>query len=350
MTKSKLEDICLIEKGKQIDTNLLSDSKPFKYINGGTKESGFYHDYNTSGPTITVSEGGASCGHVGYFDEKFWCGCHCYKLTKCKVKPKYLYYALKSNQQRIMDLRTGAAMPNIKKELFKKLELLIDHDVVNQQTVIDNLDLLQQAIVSKKVELNELDNLIKSRFIEMFGDPDENPFGWDIVTINDVCSSIVRGPFGSALKKEFFVEKNDSTIKVYEQQHAIKKDATLGTYYVTYEKYLSLKRFECVAGDILMSCSGTMGELYQLPANCEKGIINQALCKFTLNNKMLPRVFLESMKYVVEQMDKKGSGIQNIAAVSYVKAMKMCLPSMSKQKEFVNFYNLIDKSKFVCLR
>lgn len=192
-----------------------------------------------------------------------------------------------------------------------------------------------------------LDELVKSRFIEMFGDPDENPYNWEVTTINDVCSSIVRGPFGSSLKKEFFVPKSDSTVKVYEQQHAIKKNDRLGTYYVTNEKYESLKRFECKSGDILMSCSGTMGELYQLPERCEKGIINQALCKFTLNNKMLPIVFLESMKYVVEQMDKKGSGIQNISAVSYVKAMKLCLPPIEVQKRFVEFYNQIDKSKFV---
>ena len=181
----------------------------------------------------------------------------------------------------------------------------------------------------------------------MFGDPDTNPYGLELTTINDVCSSIVRGPFGSSLKKEFFVPKTDTTIKVYEQQHAIKKNANLGTYYITEEKYKSLKRFECKEGDIIMSCSGTMGELYQLPSGCEKGIINQALCKFTLNGKMLPIVFLESMKYAVEQMDKKGSGIQNIAAVSYVKAMKLCLPSMKEQKHFVEFYQLIDKSKFV---
>ena len=181
----------------------------------------------------------------------------------------------------------------------------------------------------------------------MFGDPDENSYNLELTTINDVCSSIVRGPFGSALKKEFFVSKSNTTVKVYEQQHAIKKNDKLGTYYVTQEKYQSLKRFECHEGDILMSCSGTMGELYQLPNGCEKGIINQALCKFTLNGKMLPLVFLESMKYVVEQMEKKGSGIQNIAAVSYVKAMKMCLPSMNDQKRFVEFYKQVDKSKFV---
>lgn len=149
------------------------------------------------------------------------------------------------------------------------------------------------------------------------------------------------------MKKEFFVPKSETTIKVYEQQHAIKKNDKLGTYYVTKEKYQSLKRFTCHEGDILMSCSGTMGELYQLPIGCEKGIINQALCKFTLNQKMLPIVFLESMKHVVDQIDKKGSGIQNIAAVSYVKSMKMCLPPIQIQKKFVTFYEQVDKSKFV---
>ena len=181
----------------------------------------------------------------------------------------------------------------------------------------------------------------------MFGDPDDNPYNWDLITINDVCSSIVRGPFGSALKKEFFVEKNDTTVKVYEQQHAIKKNANLGTYYISKEKYQSLKRFECYPGDILMSCSGTMGELYQLPDGCEKGIINQALCKFTLNEKILPIVFLEAMKYVVEQMETKGSGIQNISSVKYVKEMKLCLPPKDVQEKFVEYYNLIDKSKFI---
>ena len=96
----------------------------------------------------------------------------------------------------------------------------------------------------------------------MFGDPETNPYGWSQVTVGDVCSSIVRGPFGSALKKEFFVAPSDTTYKVYEQKHAIQKSATIGTYYVTAEKFNELRRFECHPGDILMSCSGTMGELF----------------------------------------------------------------------------------------
>lgn len=342
-----LKDICTPEKGKQIDTNLLNNNNEYKYINGGVKESGYYSKYNTQGGVVIVSEGGASCGFVNFIRDPFWCGCHCYRLMNSKLKPLYLYYLLKGNQAKIMALRTGAAMPNIKKSSFEKLSLNVDFDEGKQRVVIDCLSQIEEAIKDKQKQLSLFDELTKSRFIEMFGDPDANPFDWEIVTINDVCSSIVRGPFGSALKKEFFVPKSETTIKVYEQQHAIKKNDKLGTYYVTKEKYQSLKRFTCHEGDILMSCSGTMGELYQLPIGCEQGIINQALCKFTLNQKMLPIVFLESMKHVVDQIDKKGSGIQNIAAVSYVKSMKICLPPIQIQKKFVSFYEQIDKSKFV---
>ena len=180
----------------------------------------------------------------------------------------------------------------------------------------------------------------------MFGDPVLNPNNWEQVTLNDVCSSIVRGPFGSALKKEFFVEPNKATYKVYEQKHAIQKSATIGSYYITEKKFQELKRFECMPGDILMSCSGTMGELYQLPNGCEKGIINQALCKFTLNKKILPICFLVYMKQTVGNLETKGSGIKNIAAVSYVKQMPINLPPMEIQKNFETFYTQTDKSKY----
>lgn len=260
-------------------------------------------------------------------------------VSKTKTNLRYCYYAMKAmNFDHLQHKRYW---------ISEYSEQLINDYEDENSKIVAELDNITDTISKKEQVILNLDELIKSRFIEMFGDPDANPFDWEIVTINDVCSSIVRGPFGSALKKEFFVPKSETTIKVYEQQHAIKKNDKLGTYYVTKEKYQSLKRFTCHEGDILMSCSGTMGELYQLPIGCEKGIINQALCKFTLNQKMLPIVFLESMKHVVDQIDKKGSGIQNIAAVSYVKSMKMCLPPIQIQKKFVTFYEQVDKSKFI---
>lgn len=178
----------------------------------------------------------------------------------------------------------------LNKSVLSEKEIVLP-DIKKQHEIVDKLTCLDFIITNKKKQLAKLDEIIKSRFIEMFGDPQINPYGFEKVTINDICSSIVRGPFGSALKKEFFVEPNNTTYKVYEQKNAIQKCAKIGTYYITEEKYEELKRFECFAGDIIMSCSGTMGELYQLPEDCERGIINQALCKFTLNKRILPIVF-----------------------------------------------------------
>ena len=215
-----------------------------------------------------------------------------------------------------------------------------------QKQIAKIMDKCTEIISKNKRMLETYDTLIKSRFIEMFGDNPIESGKWKLETLGDVCSSIVRGPFGSALKKEFFVPKSEKTIKVYEQKHAIQKSSTIGSYYITQEKYEELKRFECKPGDFLMSCSGTMGEFYQLPEGCEKGIINQALCKFTLNDKLEPLFFYEWMKQSIHNLETRGSGIKNVAAVSFVKQMPMIIPSKNIQKRYTTFVQQIDKSKF----
>ncbi len=264
----------------------------------------------------------------------------------------YVYHLLKACQNDLNSKGTGSTFKAINKSVLEDV-LVPMISLEEQNKCVSLMDHIELIIRARKKQLEELDELIKARFVELFGDPETNPMGWDHMTLKDVCSSVVRGPFGSALKKEFFVEPSDTTYKVYEQKHAIQKSATIGTYYVTAEKFNELKRFECLPGDILMSCSGTMGELYQLPQNCERGIINQALCKFTLNNRILPVCFLEYMKHTIGNLETKGSGIQNIAAVSYVKAMPINVPPMDIQETFAAFVEQVDKSKldgaFNCL-
>lgn len=262
------------------------------------------------------------------------------------LQQQYLYYYLKSpiGLYYIKELATGSVRDNLKLSTLAEFSIPLPPLEIQRQ-IADNLDKVTHIIDLCNAILEKLDLLVKSRFVEMFGDPETNPFNWERITISDVCSSIVRGPFGSALKKDYFVTPDKTTYKVYEQKHAIQKNATIGTYYITEEKYNELKRFECVAGDILMSCSGTMGKFYQLPIGCERGIINQALCKFTLNNKILPIVFLTYMEQTIGNLETKGSGIQNIAAVSYVKAMPINLPPLELQEQFADFVKQVDKSK-----
>lgn len=261
-----------------------------------------------------------------------------------KINNRYLYWFLKGNTEFLNSLGRGATFKEVSKQIVSNIEINVPSIAQQEQAAIQ-LETANAIIRFRKQQLQKLDELVKARFIELFGDPATNPYGWQQLTVNDVCVSVVRGPFGSALKKEFFVPPSDTTYKVYEQKHAIQKSSTIGTYYVTAEKYNELRRFECHSGDILMSCSGTMGELYQLPAGCERGIINQALCKFTLNERILPIVFLAYMRETIGNLETKGSGIQNIAAVSYVKAMPINLPPMRVQEQYATFVEQTDKSK-----
>ena len=197
--------------------------------------------------------------------------------------------------------------------------------------------------------VSKYDDLVKSRFIEMFGNFVSGECKFVMAPLQSVCKSIVRGPFGSALKKEFFVPKSENSVKIYEQKHAIQKDWTLGTYYITPEKANELSRFECHPGDFIMSCSGTMGEIYQLPEDAESGVINQALCKFTLSDKMLPSFFSITMSMAIHNLSSHGSAIANIAAVKYVKEMRIPCPPIEEQIKFSLFKEQVDKSKSILM-
>lgn len=159
---------------------------------------------------------------------------------------------------------------------------------------------------------------------------------WEMVKLGDVCSSIVRGPFGSALKKEYFVKKSENTYKVYEQKNAIRKDHNIGDYYINEYKYLELKRFKVEPNDIIISCSGTIGEIYQLPFNCEKGIINQALLKLSLKDIIESRFFKYFWRASIKTISSRGSGIKNISSVKYIKDLNIPLPPLDIQKHIAD--------------
>ena len=343
MSSMKFADVLQIINGKNQKLVECENGQYPIYGSGGIM--GWANDYICPAETVIIGRKG-SINNPIFVDMPFWNVDTAFGLVadKNKLLPKYLYYFCCNFN--FLSLNTTVTIPSLTKANLLKIEIQLP-TLSKQGEIISILDNVERLIEIKRSEEAEIESLVKSRFIELFGNPETNPNGWEKVTVGDVCSSIVRGPFGSALKKDFFVEPSDTTYKVYEQKHAIQKSATIGTYYVTEEKYQELKRFECVSGDILMSCSGTMGELYQLPEGCERGIINQALCKFTLNDKMLPICFLTYMEQTIGNLETKGSGIKNIAAVSYVKAMPINLPPMSVQLEFENFCKQTDKSKLI---
>ena len=260
---------------------------------------------------------------------------------KSDVDMMYLYYHLKYLKPQLSHISTGSTFESINKSQLENL--IIKYKSYTEQIKVSNtLQVVQRQIDVKESLLRLYDLLIKSRFDEF----NKNNDDVKVLKLEAICTSIVRGPFGSALKVENFVKKSDTSVKVYEQSNAIQRSAAIGSRYISREHYKSLRRFKCKPGDIIMSCSGTIGKLFILPNDAEEGIINQALCKFTLGKDLLPEVFLLYMDILIGNIETKGSGIKNISAVKFIKNLEIPVPPIEAQNKLLIELNQINKLKF----
>ena len=133
--KVTLGEICKINKGKQLNKlHMIQDGK-YPALNGGISPSGNTDKWNTPANTITISEGGNSCGYVNLMTQKFWAGGHCYTLIDLEdiVDIGFLYYTLKRREQLIMNLRVGSGLPNIQKGDIEKLFLTLPSPLKQKQ-------------------------------------------------------------------------------------------------------------------------------------------------------------------------------------------------------------------------
>lgn len=140
-----LSNIADIIKGKQINGTELFESGDYYVMNGGILPSGYYNDFNTPANTISISEGGNSCGYVQFNDMPFWSGGHCYTLqiTSNQLDIRYLFHFLKHREQDIMALRIGSGLPNIQKKDLERFQILVP-TVDEQQRYAKFFDCLQR--------------------------------------------------------------------------------------------------------------------------------------------------------------------------------------------------------------
>jgi len=153
----QLGDLVQIVKGQQINGLQLESTGDYYYLNGGISPSGYVNKYNAEENTISISEGGNSCGFVRFNTEKFWSGGHCYtlKIKNAFCCVKYLFYYLKSNEKDIMQLRVGSGLPNIQKGSLAGFPVKLPR-LQMQQSIVRVLDALTNK---KEIEIALLKQL-----------------------------------------------------------------------------------------------------------------------------------------------------------------------------------------------
>ena len=179
--------------------------------------------------------------------------------------------------------------------------------------------------------------------------PFELPAGWAWSRLG-FLAQYKKGPFGSSITKSMFVPDSNQAIKVYEQKNAIEKNAEIGRYFISQEKYKELRAFEIFPNDIIVSCAGTIGETFVMPHNMRKGIINQALMKISLYNLQIIDFYLIYFDFRLKSLaNEQGYGValKNIPPFDILKKYLVPIPPINEQyriiKENENILNLIQQ-------
>ncbi len=227
----------------------------------------------------------------------------------------------------------------------KILDLAIHGKLVPQDPNDEPASVLLERIRAEKERLVKEGKIKRPKKTKATSDkphyPYELPEGWAWCKLDDLAF-YKKGPFGSSLTKTMFVSKGDDTYKVYEQKNAIQKDCTLGTYYISKEKYESLSGFAIQPFDIIVSCAGTIGETYVLPRNIQKGIINQALMLIRLYYRDIEQFYLLYFDFILKEEAKnssKGTAIKNIPPFDVLKNFYIPIPPLKEQIRILDEIN-----------
>jgi type I restriction enzyme S subunit len=339
----KLKEIASYSKGSQVNGVELLEDGEYDYLNGGINPSGKWNEYNVSANTIAISEGGNSCGYVNYMNTPFWCGAHCYYLFETIDNTRYLYYALKSQQKRIMQLRSGACMPNIKKSDLGDFEFMFECDEEEQSRIVNILGKVENIISYRNKQLLYLDELVKARFVEMFGDPVVNPHGYEKVALSELAE-IKIGPFGSLLHKEDYIENGHPILNPsHITEGKIVPDYTLT---ISDEKYKELSPYQLRLGDVVMGRRGEMGRCAVVMEEgflCGTGsLIIRTKGKVT-SDYIQKIISFPSFKKSVEDM-AVGQTMPNLN-VPIVSSFQIIKPPIEVQNNYYLFVAEVDKSK-----
>ena len=341
----KLADVC--ERGssnlKQADIPGKSGDYP---VYGASGYIGNVDFYQQKKPYVAVVKDGAGIGRAMLLPaESSVIGTMQYLLPKSVVLPEYLFYVVK--HMHLEKYFSGATIPHIYFKDYQNEEFTLD-DLNKQHEVVTTLRKVESVIENRQQQLQKLDDLIKARFVEMFGDPGTNPMGWKETTIGEECFYIKDGPHKSLPD----IGRENGGHPFISVRNIVDGCIDFSTAkYISDEDYAdAIKKCHPEKGDMLYSKGGTTGIAKLIDVDVEfANWVHVAVLKF--DKKKLNGVFFENMLngvYCYEQSQRLTKGIANRDLVlSAMAQIKMYRPPMELQQQFAAFVAQVTKSKLM---
>ena len=333
----RLDEVCEVNYGTRV-VKKRDGGKIFPVYGGGGAT--FFMDTYNREDCLVISRFGMSAQCTRFVKGKFFLndsGLTVRPKEKSNLRQDFLNLQMISLNDQIYSLSRGAAQRNLDVPAFRIIKITYPISLPEQQRIVSILDkvfaTIDKAKVNAELNLKNAHEVFDSYLQGVF---EEKGDGWELKKLGDVCH-FVRGPFGGSLKKNIF--KSDG-FAVYEQKHAIYDQFNDVRYFVDENKFNEMKRFELKSGDLIMSCSGTIGKVALVPDLIRKGIINQALLKISTRKEILNlylKIWMESNNFRKSiKIHSGGAAIQNVASVSILKNILIPLPSIEEQQSIVN--------------
>ena len=262
------------------------------------------------------------------------------------ISKEYLCYFMRSSAyyKRLLGSVTGTTRKRISRKNLGNVELEVPSKE-RQMDVVEQLDCLVKVIESRKQELQLLDNLIKARFVEMFGDPVHNPYGWNKPELKKLADLKI-GPFGSLIHKEDYVEGGHALVNpshIVDGRIIIDPKLTVGE-----DKYEELSAYHLKVGDVVMGRRGEMGRCAVVEEEgllCGTGsLLIRPKGKVTADY-IQKIISYPTFKKTIEDM-AVGQTMPNLN-VPIVSGFRIIMPPLEVQNSYYDFVARIDKSKVV---
>ena len=364
----KLGDICDISAGQgapQGDSNYCDNGTPFVKAGNliellqGKNETDIQkvsedvakkHKLKkyTAG-SILFAKSGMSCmkGYVYQLKNDSYVVSHLAIVKPIKDSSDYIEYCLRHIKPN--SLVKDEAYPSISLQDISNLKIPLP-SLEEQIKISKQLYICTQIINKHKKQLEKYDTLIKSRFIEMFGDPVLNPMGWEEVRITELCKNpddIKCGPFGTQLSKDEYQKKGVPIFGIPQINSSFR---VLPTDFLTNSKAEKLDAYSLIYGDIAMSRKGNVGKC-AIYSGKEKGIIHSDVVRLRVDDAICNSIYLMNQLHINQKVETQISNVSSGAIMAGINVTKMkdiivYNPPLSLQNDFASFVQQIDKSKF----
>lgn len=255
--------------------------------------------------------------------------------------PRYVAYAIQNVQPQMQNTANAAVVPILNKTQFSNIEIPLP-SLEMQKQIVEFLDKVTSLISLRKQQLAKLDELVKARFVEMFGDPSNNPMGWKKQNFEDIALLITDG-------EHMTPQRTNKGIYLLSARNILNHTIQLDDVdYIDEEEYGRIaRRIVPQQGDVLVSCSGSIGRCCVVPSELKFQMVRSvALIRF--NNTINP-IFAEWL-IATDELQKQiyTSATQSSQANLFQgKIRKLCgyVPPLSLQNQFAAFVERVDKQK-----